>query len=61
MVLGVVLVFGGVALYVYNTASQPGAMEKVDEYVSPIIPVEWDDEIKEMSVLDYFQLATNVF
>jgi len=57
MILGVVLVFGGAALYIYKTVGAPGSMGKVETLASKVAPIDWDEEITSKSVLEYIGLA----
>ena len=57
MILGVVLVFGGAALYIYKTIGTPGSMGKVETLANKVAPIDWDEEITSKSVLEYIGLA----
>lgn len=60
MVLGVALVFGGVAYFAVSQFKKPGSMGTLSTVVNKVVPVKWDDEVKNLAVSAYIKELASV-
>lgn len=61
MILGIVLLVAGVGLFVSSHVNKSGSMKTVSDIAGGSLPMKWDEDVKAMSIGNYYKEVVNVF